>query len=91
MYEPTLFESLGISRNFGFWRNIPSKLIATARSDDTGFFQVELAAGKYSFFVMEDSAYYANLVDSDGHLQSAVVTPDHVTKKEININYKAAW
>lgn len=91
VYEATRFDSLGISRSFGFWRNIPSKLITTARSDGSGFFQVELAAGKYSFFVLEDSLYYANLIDSDGHVQSATVTLDHVTRREININYRACW
>ena len=74
-----------------FYTNINSNLIATTYSDVDGFFQVSLAPGKYSFFVKEDTLFYANLWDNEGHIQSATVTDNKVTKRQIDINYNAVY
>ncbi len=74
-----------------FYKNINSNLIATTRSDADGFFQISLAPGKYSFFVKEDTLFYANLWDNEGHIQSAIVVENNVTKRQIDINYNAVY
>ncbi|OGU77796.1 MAG: hypothetical protein A2V93_10995 [Ignavibacteria bacterium RBG_16_34_14] len=74
-----------------FHTKINSNLIATTYSDEDGFFQISLAPGKYSFFVKEDTLYYANRWDGEGHILSAIVTENNVTKNQIDITYKATF
>lgn len=94
VFEATRFDSaIRIDVNEGgiFYDSILTKQITKLRSDNTGFYQIELPPGKYSFFVKEDSLYFGNEGDSDGHLMSARVAVDSVTKRQININYRAAY
>jgi hypothetical protein len=94
VYEPTTLDSVVIANhgNGGlFYDSILTRQITKLKSDNTGFFQVELPPGKYSFFVKEDSLYYANEGDSEGDLQAASVAVNSVTKRQIDINYKAAY
>jgi len=74
-----------------FYRSINSNLVTKIQSDDSGFFQCELQPGTYSFFVWEDSLYYANLIDENGYILPAVIKPDSVTKRQIDIDYKACY
>jgi len=70
-----------------FYSKIYTKLIAKTKSDSTGFFQIELPPGKYSFFVKEDSLFYANGIDSAGNILSSTVTKNSMTKLQIDISY----
>ena len=74
-----------------FHTKINSQLILVIRSDASGFYQISLSPGKYSFFVKEDSLFYANLWDGEGHIQSAIVTEDSITKRQIDIDYNAVY
>ena len=74
-----------------FIRSIYSQFIAKVNSDKDGFFQIALPVGKYSFFVKEDSLFFANEGDGDGYLMTAKVSENKVTKRQININYKAVY
>lgn len=92
VYEATRFDSVEIdSNNSVFIRSIYSNFITKVNSDDGGFFQIALPVGKYSFFVKEDSLFFANEGDNDGYLMSAEVNANKVTKRQINIDYKAAY
>lgn len=85
-------DSLTEPQNGGTFRTgINSKLISIIQSDESGFFQISLEPGKYSFFIKEDSLFYANLWDSDGHIQPAIVSADSITKRQIDINYNATY
>lgn len=91
IYEATT-DSMVESLNGGtFFTRINSTLITTVQSDNDGFFQVTLDLGKYSFFVKEDTLYYANRWDGEGHILSAIVTENNVTKNQIDITYKAVY
>jgi hypothetical protein len=72
-----------------FFRTINAELVAIVRSDADGFFQISLDPGKYSFFVKEDTLFYANEWDNEGHILSAKVLENEVTKRQIDITYKA--
>lgn len=74
-----------------FFSVINSQLISVVRSDAEGFFEVTLDPGKYSFFVKEDSLFYANEWDNEGYILSATVLQGEVTKRQIDITYKAAF
>lgn len=92
VYQATRYDSVEIdSVRRVFVRNIHSRLVARIKSDNEGFFQIALPVGKYSFFVKEDSLFFANEVDGEGYLMSAKVTRNKVTKRQIDINYKAAF
>jgi len=92
IYEATTYEMVDHSGLLGaFYRSINSDLVAKIKSDDSGFFQYELQPGTYSFFVWEDSLYYANLLDENGYILPAVIKPDSVTKRQIDITYKACF
>ncbi len=92
VYEATRFDSVEIDTvRYGFIRSIHSHFIAKINSDNDGFFQITLPVGKYSFFVKEDSLFFANESDGYGYLMSAKVSQNKVTKRQINIDYKAAY
>ena len=92
IYEATRFDSvIRDSIRHPFIKEINSKYVDEVSSDKDGFFQIVLPPGKYSLFVKEDSLYYANESDGDGHLMSAQVSSNTVVKRQININYKAAY
>jgi hypothetical protein len=74
-----------------FYRAIHSKLNAHTESNSTRFFQVSLPSGKYSFFVIEDSLYYASEGDSVGDYSSATMLPKTVVKRQIDITYSAGF
>ncbi len=90
-----IFEATGndsvVGIGGGFYKRILTGLIATTRSNATGFYQVALPPGKYSVFVTEDSLYYANGHDSAGHILPGLVTANAVTKVQVDITYKAAY
>jgi len=74
-----------------FYYEIHTPLVTTTESNITGFFEVELPPGQYSFFVKEDSLFYANLFDGQGNILPATVAEDSVTKVQIDITYKATF
>ncbi len=92
VYEATRLDSVERdSINYTFLRSIHSNFITKINSDKDGFFQIALPVGKYSFFVKEDSLFFANEGDNDGYLMSAEVNENKVTKRQIDINYNAAY
>jgi hypothetical protein len=74
-----------------FFAKVNSKLIAIVTSDHDGFFQITLEPGKYSFFVKEDTSFYANGTDGEGHILPAEVIKNNATKRQIDITYKATY
>jgi hypothetical protein len=76
-------------RGLPFYSEIRTRLVATARSDSSGFFQVLLPPGAYSVFVREDSLFYANLFDGHGNIWPVTVFADSVSGIRFDINYKA--
>ncbi len=90
IYEATA-DSMVESIGGPFYKRINSNLITTIQSDIYGFFQLSLSPGKYSFFIKEDTLFYANEWDGEGHILSATVTENNVSKRQIDITYKAAF
>lgn len=92
VYEATRYDSVLVdSTKAIFIQEIYSNFIEQITSDKDGFFQIALPPGKYSFFVKEDSLYFANESDGDGYLMSAEVIPNTVVKRQIDINYEAVY
>lgn len=92
VYEATSFTSVEIdTTHYPLIREIHSQFIGKALSDEDGFFQIHLPAGKYSFFPKEGSLFFGNVSDSAGDIQAATVEPGKVTKRQIDINYQAVY
>lgn len=92
IYEATRFDSVERDTvRFGFIKSIHSNYINKVISDKDGFFQIALAPGKYSFFVKEDSLFFGSESDGAGYLMSAEFTSNCIVKRQINIDYKAAY
>ena len=89
MYEPTKISSCERSPEDGSIIDIDSKLVATTRSNATGFYQLSLPPGSYSVFVKEGSAYMVLIGSSDDFLSQVTVTQGHVTKAQLDIKYEA--
>ncbi len=90
VYEATS-DSMVVPQYGTFHTEINSNLIAVIHSDENDFFQITLQPGKYSFFVKEGSKFYANSSDGEGHVLSAKVEDKKVTKRQIDITYKATY
>lgn len=73
---------------FTFFSEVKSKLLATTRSDSRGFFQVRLAPGKYSIFVLERGLFYSNSLDNDLNIGSFEVVAGAPTKLQFDITYE---
>ena len=91
VYELTNIQQVDQVMYSPFYRAIYSNLVDSVQSDITGFFQCSLDSGRYSFFIREDSLYYANGFDGDGNIFPATVKPDSLTKVQIDITYKAYY
>ncbi len=91
VHTPTRFDSVEQVNYSAFYRRILTQRIGTTASNSAGFFQIPLAPGRYSFFVVEDSLFYANGGDGLGFLLPVTVVQDSLTRLDINITYKATF
>lgn len=73
-----------------FFKTIETKLVKELEADDEGFFQTELAPGRYTIVVLEEDKLYANGSDGQGGINPVTVN-DGAEKMDININYKATY
>lgn len=73
-----------------FFKSFNTTLIKELDTDAKGFFQAELAPGKYTVVVMEVGKLYANSSDGQGGINPVTVNDD-AEKINVNINYKAAY
>ena len=92
IYEATRHDSVLIDfERYPFIKEVNSNYFGKVISDKDGFYQVSLSPGKYSLFVKEDTLFYATILDADGHLMSVEVEANKVTKRQIDIDYKAYY
>jgi hypothetical protein len=69
IYEYTLQSQATPSGNSGvFFDNFNTQLLAQAEADSYGFFQINIAPGKYTIAVVENGKLYANSRDGQGGL-----------------------
>ena len=91
VYTATRFDSVAHVGYSAFYSDIYTRRVATTTSNTLGFFQVELPPGKYSFFVIEDSLFYANGGDGEGFLCPVTVKQDSLSFLRFTITYKATF
>lgn len=78
-------------REGDLYKEIPSKLVTTVKSDENGDFSVSLPVGRYSLFTKEEEGLFANSFDGEGNINPVTVKKGEVTEVKIDINYKAFY
>jgi len=91
VHTPTRFDSVTPVGYSAFYTEIFTPRVAETSSNGRGFFQVELPPGSYSFFVIENSLFYANGGDGQGHLWPVTVLRDSLSFVKLNITYMATF
>ena len=91
VHTATRFDSVAQVGYSPFYSAIYTRRVTATSSNELGFFQVELQPGKYSFFVIEDSLYYANGTDGEGSICPVIVQKDSLSFLQFNITYKATF
>jgi hypothetical protein len=91
VHLPTRFDSAQQVDYSGFYSRIFTPRVAVTRSNARGFFQVELPVGSYSFFVVENSLFYANGGDGQGHLWPVTGWGDSLSFVKLAITYRATF
>ena len=71
--------------------DIPTALVTAVRSDQNGYFEVELPQGRYSLFVREGGYYYANLIDGEGYVFPVEVKEGEAAGIQFDITYMATY
>ncbi|MCY1529854.1 hypothetical protein D9M68_650220 [compost metagenome] len=67
-------------------------LIEKVKSNEKGYFQIHLAPGWYSAFIVEEGpVFFANHFDGNGYVNSFEVTRHEVTRLDIQVNYEASY
>jgi len=91
IHEPTSFDQVDPAGDGPFYEAVRTPLVATVRSDELGFFEIELEPGTYSIFAVEDTLFYCSRGDAQGNLYPFVVREGEVTGIRFDIWYKTAW
>ena len=91
VYELTNIQQVDQVPYTPFYRAIYTNLVDSVQSNSTGFFQVAMDTGRYSFFIREDSLYYANGFDGYSNILPAKIKKDSVSKVQIDITYLATF
>ena len=74
-----------------FFRDIKTKLVATAQSKPDGTFKVKLPVGTFSVFTREKNGLYANLFDGKGNINPVTIKDGQYAWRTITIDYEAAY
>ena len=71
--------------------DIETPLVWEIETDESGNFSVELPAGRYSLFTVEENGHFANILDLDSYINPFEVKEGEWTQADILINYQAVY
>jgi hypothetical protein len=74
-----------------FYSSVHTKLVKKIETDSTGYFKVELPAGRYSLFTKKGTLFFANWFDGNNNIAPVQVLPQKMTKVEFKIDYDAYY
>jgi hypothetical protein len=91
IYEYTLQSQAVPSGNSSvFFENFNTQLLAQAEADNNGFFQINIAPGKYTIAVVENGKLYANGGDGQGGLNPITLMSGKLNANVV-MTYKAVF
>jgi hypothetical protein len=91
IHELTSWDQVDHTSRVTFYSSIHTPLVGFVRSDQAGFFEIELPPGTYSVFALEDTLYYANGFDGFGNIYPVPVKEGEVTEIRFDIDYKSVF
>ena len=74
-----------------FYSSVKTKLVKKIITDSTGYFKVELPAGRYSLFTKKGTLFFANWFDGNNNIAPVQVFPEKMTSVEFKIDYDAHY
>ena len=78
-------------RSEGFFIEIQTPLVATAKSTEDGSFEVILPEGEYSVLTKEEKGLFANIFDGSGRINVVVVKKRKFAEITLQVNYEAVY
>jgi hypothetical protein len=89
VYQVASLADVVVENNY--YREVHTKLVATAVSGRDGYFRIKLPPGEYSVFTLEPKGLFANIFDTGNRINPVVVKPGKYTWVTITIDYEAAY
>jgi hypothetical protein len=84
-------KSQAVPQNFGsFYDSFNTQLIKEFKSDNNGFFQMDIPAGQYTIVVVENGKLYAFGGDGQGGISPITITGGK-QKVNLTLTYKASF
>lgn len=90
-YEPTNISQVGRIGESALYTVIRTKLVASAETDSTGRFSIELPVGSYSLFIKQGDQFYANLFDTNNNIALFRVEEGKVTEANLTVSLRASY
>jgi hypothetical protein len=73
------------------FERLPGRVVSKKWTEPSGHFRICLPPGTYSVFTVEETGYFANRFNAEGHVQPVTVEKGSFTEITIDINYKAYY
>jgi hypothetical protein len=91
IYEPTNINQVSRTGTSPVYTAISTKLVASAETDSTGAFTVDLPTGSYSLFIKQGKQFYANLFDVKNNIALFTVEEGKLTRADLKVSSKASY
>lgn len=91
VYEPTHISQVSRTGTAPVYTAIATRLVASVDTDSTGSFTVALPVGKYSLFIKQGTAFYANLFDTNNNIALFEVEEGKLTTANLTVSSKASF
>ena len=70
---------------------MPKPLVAKTTSDSKGFYEINLAPGSYSIFLLEDGELYARGGDAYGGINSFTINSNEKLEIQLILDHAVYW
>ena len=91
IYAPTQLSQVQRVGTSPVYTAIATKRVASVETDSTGNFTIYLPAGKYSVFISQGTAFYANLFDTENYIALVTVEANKLTSLHLSVNSTASY
>ena len=91
IYVPTHISQVQRIGTSPLYTAIATKQVASVETDSSGNFTISLPAGKYSVFILQGAAFYANLFDTENNIALFTVEANKLTNIRLSVNSAASY
>ena len=91
IYELTNISQAARKEGSPFYTSVTTRLIKKIQTNSKGYFNVQLAPGKYSIFIKKDTVLYANRFDGQNNIAPVEVKAGKMTRVELKMDFDAVY